>query len=141
MKILGIHFQSHDTSVAMVEDGNILYAAANERFSRRKMDREAPLEASANCVSFTKTKPSDIDIVAFVGDPFPFSYIGRFKELSWPLRYTRGEYITWWKKPHLMLIEMLIVSMCHVVFKKRQFIERRRRHIVFFNREELLFKH
>ncbi len=110
MKVLGIHFQSHDTSVALVENGNILYAASNERFSRRKMDTNPPLDALKDCLSYSKTKPQDIDSVVFVGDPFPYSYLGRFKELSWPLILTKGRYLLWWRKPHLILWELLLAT-------------------------------
>ena len=110
MKILGIHTQSHDTSVALIEDGKILYAAANERFSRKKMDTNPPIEAIKDCLRYTKTKPAEVNLVVFVGDRFPFSYIGRLKELSWPLIYTRGRYLLWWKKPHLVLFQLLIAT-------------------------------
>ncbi|MDO8621207.1 MAG: carbamoyltransferase C-terminal domain-containing protein [Candidatus Levybacteria bacterium] len=110
MKVLGIHFQSHDTSVALVENGNILYAASNERFSRRKMDANPPLDALKDCLSYSKTKPQDIDKVVFVGDPFPYSYVGRLKELSWPFIYTKGRYLLWWRKPHLILWELFIAT-------------------------------
>lgn len=110
MKILGIHFQSHDTSVALVEDGKIVYAVANERFSRKKMDTNPPLLALENCLKYTKTSVSEIDKVVFVGDPFPYSYTGRLKELSWPFFYTKGRYLLWWKRPQLILLELLLAT-------------------------------
>lgn len=38
MKVLGISALSHDAAMAVVEDGNILFAAHSERYSRRKND-------------------------------------------------------------------------------------------------------
>lgn len=110
MKILGVHVQSHDTSVALIEDGKILYAAANERLSRKKMDTNPPLQAIRDCFFYTDTKPRDIDKVVFVGDRFPKSYISRFKELSWPFFYTKGKYLLWWRKAHLILWQLFLAT-------------------------------
>jgi len=110
MKILSVHFQSHDTSVALVEKGKILYAAANERFSRIKMDRKVPLKVLANCLSYTRTKPEDIDKVVFTGDPFPWSYINMVKEKSKPLFSSRGRYLLWLKKPIPIIKQLLIAT-------------------------------
>lgn len=110
MKILGIHIQSHDTSVALIDNGKIIYAANNERFSRRKMDTEPPIEVIKNCFQYSKVRPSEVDKVVFVGDPFPYSYVGRYKELSWPFFLTRAEYLLWWRKPHLIFWQLLIAT-------------------------------
>lgn len=71
MKILSIHNLTHDTSVALIENGKITYAASNERFSRIKTDRSFPTLALKNCLEYTKVKIKDIDEVVLVGDPFP----------------------------------------------------------------------
>ncbi len=108
MKILGIHLRTHDTSVVFIEDGKVVYGASNERFSRVKMDRNAPIGALKNFLEYTKIKPKDIDIVTYVEDPFPKSLLLNFKENSWPITSTRGEYLLWLKKPSLIIAEMLI---------------------------------
>lgn len=110
MKILAIHFQSHDTSVALIEDGIVLYAVGNERFSRKKMDRGIPLLALRDCFNYLKISPEQIDQVVFVGDPFFKAYINRFKELMIVPFLTKGEYFLWWKNPLLILKELIIAT-------------------------------
>ncbi len=68
MIILGIHFEtSHDSGVAIIKDGQILFAANEERFSRIKGDNSPPYKSIEEALKFTKIKPSDIDVVAFSG--------------------------------------------------------------------------
>lgn len=110
MKILGIHVRSHDTSVAYIENGKIVYAAANERFSRIKMDRNPPLGALQNFLEYTKVKPKDIDIITFVEDPLPKALWLNFKENSWPITSTNGQYLLWLKKPLLIFAEIAIAT-------------------------------
>ena len=45
MKILGISAYYHDSAAALVADGNILSAAQEERFSRKKHDEAFPANA------------------------------------------------------------------------------------------------
>ncbi len=108
MKILGIHIRTHDTSVAYVENGTVLYAASNERFSRIKMDRNAPIGALKNFLSYTKITPDELDAIVYVEDPFPKSIYLNFKENIWPISSTRGKYLIWLKKPSLIVGEILI---------------------------------
>ena len=110
MKILGIHIRTHDTSVAYIEDGKIIYASANERFSRIKMDRNAPLGALKNFFQYTGVKPKEIDLVTYVEDPFPKALWLNFKENVWPISSTAGMYLLWLKKPFLALAELFIGS-------------------------------
>lgn len=68
MIILGIHFEtSHDSGVAIIKDGQILFAANEERFSRVKGDNSPPFNSLEEALKFTKIKPSEIDIIAFSG--------------------------------------------------------------------------
>ncbi len=67
MKVLGLHYQTHDSGVALVEDGNILFASNEERHSRIKIDDATPLGALKECLRFTRTKPKDIDVIAITG--------------------------------------------------------------------------
>src|SRR3989344_4523217 len=68
MIILGIHFEtSHDSGAAIIKDGQILFAANEERFSRVKGDSSAPIKSIEEALKFTKIKPSDIDIIVFSG--------------------------------------------------------------------------
>lgn len=68
MIILGIHFEtSHDSGIAIIKDGKILFAANEERFSRIKGDNSPPFKSIEKALKFTKIKPRDIDVIAFSG--------------------------------------------------------------------------
>lgn len=70
MKILGISAFYHDSAAALIEDGRILAAAQEERFSRRRHDAGFPHSAIAFCLSFAETRAEDIDLVVFYEKPF-----------------------------------------------------------------------
>lgn len=64
MKILGLtaeKFQVHDNSVALVENGQVVYAEAEERLSRKKHDGSFPGLALNSLLEFSKTNLDDID--------------------------------------------------------------------------------
>ncbi len=70
MKIVGISAFYHDSAVAAVEDGKILYAAQEERFSRKKHDHSFPQKAIANMLSYLGWEEADVDYVVFYEKPF-----------------------------------------------------------------------
>jgi carbamoyltransferase len=70
MTILGISAFYHDSAVAIVKDGHILYAAQEERFTRKKHDPRFPASALARAYEFTGLSPRDIDNVVFYEKPF-----------------------------------------------------------------------
>jgi carbamoyltransferase len=70
MRILGISAFYHDSAAAMVEDGRIVAAAQEERFTRKKHDASFPRHAIAYCLEAVGAKLSDIDHVAFYDKPF-----------------------------------------------------------------------
>lgn len=65
MKILGISPLDKDATVSIVEDGKILYAAGEERFSRKKQQDGFPKLALENALAFTGTDLSEIDQVNY----------------------------------------------------------------------------
>ena len=69
-KILGISAFYHDSSVALIEDGKIVYASQEERFSRIKHDSKFPKLALKNLLDFTKTEMKHIDYIIFFEKPF-----------------------------------------------------------------------
>lgn len=77
MFALGINAVFHDTSAALVADGEIVAAAEEERFNRRKHGKEClpfsswelPLLSARWCLERAGVKPSDIDVVAYSYDP------------------------------------------------------------------------
>ncbi len=69
-KIIGISAFYHDSAVALVEDGKILYASQEERFSRKKHDSSFPHLALKNLFSYNKINLKNIDYVVFYEKPF-----------------------------------------------------------------------
>ena len=70
MRILGISAFYHDSAAALVEDGEIVAAAQEERFSRRKHDARFPASAVAYCLAQAGVAPEEIDHIAFYDKPF-----------------------------------------------------------------------
>jgi carbamoyltransferase len=70
MKILGISAFYHDSAAALVVDGEIVAAAQEERFTRKKHDARFPHRALSFCLAQGKLTTNDIDFVAFYDKPF-----------------------------------------------------------------------
>lgn len=71
MKILGISAFYHDSAAALVDDGAILAAAQEERFTRVKHDARFPRHAIASCLEQAGLRLSDIDYTVFYEKPLP----------------------------------------------------------------------
>src|SRR5262249_40925043 len=67
VRILGISAFYHDSAAALVEDGRIVAAAQEERFSRRRHDARFPRQAVEYCLSRIG---DGVDYVAFYDKPF-----------------------------------------------------------------------
>jgi carbamoyltransferase len=65
MKVLGISPLDKDSTVTLVEDGKITYAAAEERFTRVKLQDGFPWCALENAFETTRTKVTEIDRVVY----------------------------------------------------------------------------
>jgi len=63
MVILGI-WDGHDAGAALVEDGEILFAANEERFTRKKLDVEFPSLSIKEALKFANLRPEDISSIA-----------------------------------------------------------------------------
>jgi carbamoyltransferase len=70
MKILGISAYYHDAAACLVIDGEIIAAAQEERFTRKKHDSNFPINAMSYCLSEGKISCKDIDYVVFYDKPF-----------------------------------------------------------------------
>src|SRR4029453_4278586 len=69
MHILGISPFYHDSAAALIRDGEIVAAAQEERFTRRKHDPRFPSNAVAYCLAEAKIAPADLDAVVFYEKP------------------------------------------------------------------------
>ena len=70
MRVLGISAFYHDSAAALIEDGQILSAAQEERFTRRKHDAQFPRLAIEFCLGQSGHSLSEIDYIAFYDKPF-----------------------------------------------------------------------
>ncbi len=70
MRILGISAFYHDSAAALVEDGRIIAAAQEERFTRKKHDDDFPHHAISYCLTEAGISAADIDHVVFYEKPF-----------------------------------------------------------------------
>ncbi len=70
MKILGISAFYHDSAAALVDDGQIVAAAQEERFTRKKHDSGFPSRAIAACLEQAGCGLAEVDYVAFYDKPF-----------------------------------------------------------------------
>ena len=70
MNILGISAFYHDSAACLVRDGEIISAAQEERFTRKKHDASFPKKAVEFCLKQGGIRTSDLDYVGFYDKPF-----------------------------------------------------------------------
>jgi carbamoyltransferase len=70
MRILGLSAFYHDSAAAMVEDGRVIAAAQEERFTRKKHDSAFPHHALAYCMDTAGVGLDGVDYVVFYDKPF-----------------------------------------------------------------------
>jgi carbamoyltransferase len=70
MRTLGISSYFHDAAAALIEDGRLVAAAEEERFTRRKHDPGFPAHAIEFCLRTAGITASDLDRVVFYEKPF-----------------------------------------------------------------------
>ena len=70
MKILGISAFYHDSAAAVIDGDNIIAAAQEERFTRKKHDSTYPFNAIEFVLDFAKIKLSEVDQIIFFEKPF-----------------------------------------------------------------------
>ena len=66
---LGISCYYHDSAAALLEDGNVIAAVEEERFSRKKFDDDFPKQAIEWCLKEANVSADQIDSVAFYDKP------------------------------------------------------------------------
>jgi carbamoyltransferase len=69
LKILGISAYYHDSAAAYIEDGVIIAAAQEERFTRKKHDPGFPSHSVQYCLSEAGVQLSDLDAIVFYDKP------------------------------------------------------------------------
>jgi carbamoyltransferase len=69
MNILGISAYYHDSAAALIRSGEIIAAAQEERFSRKKHDARFPVHAIRSCLEIGQVSLADLDYVVFYDKP------------------------------------------------------------------------
>ena len=69
MLTLGLNYGSHDASAALAQDGKIIFAIAEERFSHKKHDGDFPVHAIRAALGHAGAQLSDLDEVTFGWQP------------------------------------------------------------------------
>jgi carbamoyltransferase len=69
MHILGISAYYHDSAACIVRDGEIVAAAQEERFTRKKHDHRFPANAVQFCLDYAGIEGEQVDLVAFYDKP------------------------------------------------------------------------
>jgi len=65
MIVIGISPLDKDSTVSIVSDGEVIYAAGEERFTRTKLQDGFPAESLQAGLKYTGIQPDDIDVVAY----------------------------------------------------------------------------
>src|SRR5207247_7503800 len=70
MRILGVSALYHDSAAALVVDGQVVAAAQEERFTRKKHDSGFPRRAIEYCLAEGKCTLDELDFIVFYDKPF-----------------------------------------------------------------------
>jgi carbamoyltransferase len=70
MRVLGISAFYHDSAAAIVEEGRVVAAAQEERFTRKKFDASFPHRAVEYCLEAARCSLKNVDIITFYDKPF-----------------------------------------------------------------------
>ena len=70
MNILGFSAYYHDAAACLLVDGELISAAQEERFTRKKHDADFPINAIRYCLKEAKLNVQDIDYIVFYDKPF-----------------------------------------------------------------------
>src|SRR5271168_678993 len=97
MRILGISAFYHDSAAALVEDGHIIAAAQEERFTRKKQDARYPENAIRYCLEEGALSLDELDYIVFYEKPFLKDLLGkrlkaRAPGFDWPRKLLFAEH-------------------------------------------------
>ena len=98
MIVLGISYTGdHDSSAALVRDGELIAAVEQERASRRKHDGAVPLDAIQRCLDLAGIGFGALDAIALPDLPYRFGRDTYLAAMEWPLvlRLLREGRATW----------------------------------------------
>ncbi len=121
MNILGLSFMYHDSAAALLTDGEVVAAAAEERFSRKKHSLDFPAGAVEACLKIGGIGVGDLDQIVFYEKPLlKFERIVTMNTLAFPRGFRQfSDAMPLWLKYKLFvrdLIQSNLGTQTEVVF-------------------------
>ncbi len=129
MYILGIACFYHDAAVALLKDGELIAAAMEERFSRKKHDNSFPEQAIEYCLRFAGIQGADLDYVVFYEKPlvkFERILLSTLATFPSSLDVWRNSMVSWLKEK--LWIKNLIQSKVGVRYDRVLFCDHHMSH-------------
>ena len=129
MNILGLSFYYHDSSAALVQDGRLVAAAEEERFSRVKHDSGFPTLSIEFVCKLGKITLDDVDFVVFYEKPFVkfermlMSAMATFPSSSAVFRESMQRWISdkLWIKSHLAIVAVVgVIALALIIRATRR---------------------
>ena len=127
IRIIGISAFFHDSAVSLIENGEIIYASQEERFSRIKHDSGFPNKALKNLLKTSNLKLVDVDYVVFFEKPFL-----KFERLI-------ETYLGFAPKGLKQFLFSMPIWLKDKLFMKREIIENLKKFSPEFNEQKLFF--
>ncbi len=92
--ILGLSCYYHDSAAVLLKDGEILFAAQEERYSRKKHDARFPVHAVRHALDFAGISVADLSAVAFYDKPLLKFFDRMFQTFIkvWPRGFLQYQY-------------------------------------------------
>lgn len=109
MNVLGLSFMYHDSAAALLMDGQVVAAAAEERFSRKKHSLDFPEGAISACLKIGGITLDDIDVIVFYEKPLlKFERIVTMNAFSFPKGFNQfSDAMPLWLKYKLFVSDLI----------------------------------
>jgi len=127
IRIIGISAFFHDSAVCLIEDGEIIYASQEERFSRIKHDSSFPIKALKDLLKTCDLTLTDINYVVFFEKPFL-----KFERLI-------ETYLDFAPRGFMQFLFSMPLWLKEKIFMKREIIENLKRISPKFSERNLFF--
>jgi carbamoyltransferase len=127
MRLLGFSAFYHDSAAALVENGRIVAAVEEERFTRKKFDDRFPQHAIKSCLDTVGSRLRDVDYVVFYDKPFL-----KFERLI-------ETYLAYAPRGFASYVKVLPVWLSEKLFQRKLLIDELREIDADFDDEKLLF--
>lgn len=121
MIVLGISAFFHDSAAAIIQNGKIISAAQEERFSRTKHDSNFPQKAILSCLAQSGFSTTEIDAIVFYDKPLiKFERLLDSHFSTAPKSFAAfRKAMPVWLKEKLLLKNVLLKELQNIGFNKR----------------------